>query len=199
MYLSKVHIAPNKVRNIYELHRALWELFPDRKDESRSFLFRAESICLNNGAKVLMQSMHQPCNANKNATIIASKTINYSFIAKQQFKFCLRSNPVKRIVDRENETTNKSIRSIRVPLIKEEEQQQWLTNKFQDACILNVVNIIKEKPIYFYKQKEKRSGKVQPIMYTGILTVKAPELLLQLIAKGIGPAKSFGMGLLSLA
>jgi len=54
-------------------------------------------------------------------------------------------------------------------------------------------------PLRFYKTKEERAGKIQPVSYKGVLNVRDAEGVVMLIRKGIGPAKAFGCGLLSLA
>jgi len=43
------------------------------------------------------------------------------------------------------------------------------------------------------------AGKIQPVRFQGILQVVNPGALQETTIKGIGPAKSFGCGLLSLA
>ncbi|EKD37059.1 MAG: CRISPR-associated CSE3 family protein, partial [uncultured bacterium] len=59
MYLSKIMISGAACRNPYEIHRALWKLFPPVPDADRDFLFRVERAGQQN-AEVLMQSMREP-------------------------------------------------------------------------------------------------------------------------------------------
>ncbi|WP_257293980.1 type I-E CRISPR-associated protein Cas6/Cse3/CasE [Endozoicomonas sp. YOMI1] len=204
MYLAKVHIAPAKSNNAYELHRALWQLFPDRPDDNRSFLFRVESLSRAFGAQVLMQSHLKPTGSGEHVRCLATKVVNYQFQEGQQLRFRLRCNPVKAVKDERKGTVTRNgrthIRSVRVPLIREEEQQQWLSSKLRQAgARLQAVNIVQENPLYFRKVQEKRSGKVQPVLFEGVLLVNDPAAFQIVVADGIGPAKSFGMGLLSLA
>jgi len=86
-----------------------------------------------------------------------------------------------------------------VPLLHEEQQQAWLERKFQDFAQLDTLIIQPEPVLYFRKIKEKRSGKIQPVLFEGILIVSEPELFFAQLQKGIGPAKAFGCGLLSIA
>jgi len=53
-------------------------------------------------------------------------------------------------------------------------------------------------PLRFRKGKEDRAGKIQPVSFQGVLNVKNPAILSELIQNGIGPAKAFGCGLISL-
>uniref|UniRef100_UPI002148543F type I-E CRISPR-associated protein Cas6/Cse3/CasE n=1 Tax=Endozoicomonas sp. ONNA2 TaxID=2828741 RepID=UPI002148543F len=84
MYLAKVRISPNKSGNAYELHRALWQLFPHRPDDSRSFLFRVERQCRQSGAEVLLQSEYPPVNQGADALCLASKPVNYQLAEGQR-------------------------------------------------------------------------------------------------------------------
>lgn len=204
MYLAKVHIAPEKSRNAYELHRALWQLFPDRPDDNRSFLFRVENQSRLSGAQVLLQSQLEPVASAEHVRCLATKVVDFRFLQDQQLRFRLRCNPVKAVKDERKGTVSRNgktyTRSVRVPLIREEDQQQWLENKLQQAgAQLLVVSIVQEAPLYFRKVREQRSGKVQPVLFEGALQVDDPATFHKAVAEGIGPAKSFGMGLLSLA
>ena len=204
MYLSKVHISPGKSRNAYELHRALWQLFPGRPDDNRSFLFRVESLCRHSGAQILLQSEHEPSTGDRDARCLASKPVDYRFSVGQQLRFRLRCNPVKAVKDECRGTVTRNgteyVRSLRVPLIHDEQQQQWLEKKLQQAgAQILVADVIQEAPVYFRKSSEKRSGKIQPVLFEGALQVIEPEPFYRAVIDGIGPAKSFGMGLLSLA
>lgn len=204
MYLSKVHITPEKSGNAYELHRALWQLFPDRPDDSRSFLFRVESLSRHSGAQILLQSEYEPVPGSTDARCLASKPVNFRFAQDQQFRFRLRCNPVKAVKDdRKGMVTRNGTtytRSLRVPLINETEQQHWLERKLEQVgAQLQLVNVIQEAPLYFRKNREKRSGKIQPVLFEGVLLVREHQSFYQAVIDGIGPAKSFGMGLLSLA
>jgi CRISPR system Cascade subunit CasE len=50
-----------------------------------------------------------------------------------------------------------------------------------------------------YFRKKDRPGKVVTISYTGLLGVNDTKPLMNLVENGIGPAKAFGCGMLSLA
>ena len=204
MYLAKVHIAPEKSRNAYELHRALWQLFPDRPDDNRPFLFRVENQSRLSGAQVLLLSQLEPSSEGKHVRCLAVKAIDYRFQENQQLRFRLRCNPVKAVKDERKGAVTRNgktyIRSVRVPLIREEDQQQWLEKKLKQAgARLLAINTVQEAPLYFRKTRDQRSGKVQPVLFEGLLQVNDPALFSKSVIEGIGPAKSFGMGLLSLA
>ncbi len=201
MYLSKVQLSWEQARNPYEQHRALWQLFPNSPDAQRSFLYRVEQTVKGQGAGLLMQSLHSPVETGV-VNLVAIRDFNPFLYQGQTLRFRLRANPVKTIKDpRKGERIKNGktyTRTVRVPLIKEEQQAAWLTKKLDGAAALKALTIQQELPLNFRKKSEKRSGKIQPILFDGILTVEDPEALLTLIKYGIGPAKSFGCGMLSL-
>ena len=202
MYLSKIIIKPEKMNNAYELHRVLWELFPDRPDEERPFLFRVENQS-NQGAQILMQSLYQPIERSENASCLAVKAVNYDFSAGQMLRFRVRANPAVKIKDPgkgdfiRNGITQ--MRSSRVPLVGDN-QQSWFEKKLQgNGARLIHVNVMQEQPLYFRKSNAKHAGKIISVLFEGVLEVVSPDGFHKIIANGIGPAKSFGMGLISLA
>ena len=205
MYLAKVHIVPGKSHNAYELHRALWELFPGQSESTRGFLFRVEKQNRMAGAEVLLQSDVEPIAQANSARRLACKPLSFALSEGQILRFRVRCNPVKSIKDKRRGTVTRNgttyTRSVRVPIIDEDEQCQWLKKKFKGVgALLQGVNIIQESPLYFRKHKEKRSGKIQPVLFEGMLRVQSADLFIEeALKKGVGPAKSFGMGLVSLA
>ncbi|EFE7734285.1 type I-E CRISPR-associated protein Cas6/Cse3/CasE, partial [Escherichia coli] len=50
-----------------------------------------------------------------------------------------------------------------------------------------------------YFSGEGKNGKIQTVCFEGVLTINDAPALIDLLQQGIGPAKSMGCGLLSLA
>lgn len=200
MYLSKIMIHGSISRNPYEIHRALWRLFPENADVERDYLFRVERSSPQQ-AEVLMQSCREPVVRDlQESKIIASRDFPLRIKADMRLRFLLVANPVKTINDESGRLNGKGeIKKCRVPLIHEEEWRTWLERKFEGRAELDTLIAEKRLALHFRKAKEKRVGKIQPVNFEGILTVKEPSSFTTLIASGIGPAKAFGCGLLSLA
>lgn len=202
MYLSKVQLGWEHAKNPYELHKALWQLFPDRPDENRSFLFRVENVVKNQSAQLLMQSVDKPVSGAK-GELLACREIPLHLHEGQLLRFRLRANPIKTIKDAEKGVVEKKgksfTRTARVPLIHEEQQQAWLERKFENVALLQSLNIQKELVLNFRKHKEQRSGKIQTVLFDGVFQVLNPTALIAMMEQGIGPAKSFGCGMLSVA
>jgi len=200
MYLSKIYIVWQKARNPYDIHKVIWQLFPNRPDSNRDFLFRVEKQQRGFGTDVLMQSNQEPIGADSTCFIKASREYDLSLIKGQRLRFRLRANPTKKISDKKGRKNKKGdIKKCRVPLIREEEQKEWIERKLADICSLDALIIHRELPLYFRKHIEQRSGKIQTVLFDGIFGVENPIALLDMMKMGIGPAKAFGCGLLSLA
>jgi CRISPR system Cascade subunit CasE len=203
MYLSKIHISWQQAQNPYQLHQALWRLFPGFDEKEREFLFRVEQLQKGIGAQVLMQSLIQPQSREQGPALLAQREYVLNTQNGQRLRFRLRANPIKTIKDSSKGTVEKKgktfTKTVRVPLLHEEQQQTWLEHKLQPFAQLETLIMQPEPVLYFRKAKEGRSGKIQTVMFDGILTVTDAEAFKNQITKGIGPAKAFGCGLLSLA
>lgn len=202
MYLSKVKLNLSQAKNPYEQHRALWKLFPDRYSESRFFLYRVEQWHKTLGAEIIMQSLYQP-EPSDDVGMIASRKFLFSLQNGQLLRFRIRANPVKAIKDKTKGSVVKNektfMRSVRVPLINEEQQFEWLKRKLSNAARIESIMAQQEPPLNFRKAKEGHNGKIQPVLFDGTITVTDPQALVELIQIGIGPAKAFGCGMLTLA
>lgn len=136
----------------------------------------------------------------------------------QILSFRLRANPTKRIAK-----GNKAIRGKRVGLLREEEQLAWLIRKGQKRekgqaggfeiltkCIKDEkeeaqqiprVSVQPEGKRNWHKKEGKHSHKTThlAVRFNGLLQITDADAFRQTLARGIGPAKAFGFGLLSIA
>ena len=200
MYLSKIFLSWQKARNPYEIHRELWQLFPNQPDNNRDFLFRVEKQQKGFGTEILMQSVQKPIKTNSACRIAANREYDLSLKGGQKLRFRLRANPIKTISDEKRRKNQKGeVKKCRVPLVREEEQKVWLERKLANICSLESLIIHREIPLYFRKHKEQRSGKILTVLFDGIVGVEYPTAFVDMIRMGVGPAKAFGCGLLSLA
>lgn len=199
MFLSKIMINGPACRNPYEIHRLLWRLFPEDADAPREFLFRVGHSDRNH-AEVLMQSLKKPDRSSAEAKVLGWKDFPLALHTGQRLRFLLIANPIKTIIDEAGrKKEDGETKKCRVPLIREEDRQTWIERKFQEAAAFETLTIAPLCALRFRKGKEDRAGKIQPVSFQGVLNVKDPEIMKDLIHDGIGPAKAFGCGLLSLA
>ena len=186
MFLSKVQLGG--VKNPYKIHRSLWDLFPDMPDAERPFLYRVSWPSHEGPWEVLMLSRIAPdAKASDSCAILATKEFKPKLIVGQVLRFTLCANPTKRL----------SAERKRVPLIHEEQQIEWLRRKLGDSANLLEAQIADGRVLHF--RRKGVLGKVATITFNGLLQVTEPGGLTEAVEDGIGPAKAFGCGLLSLA
>lgn len=202
MFLSRVEIPWEFARNSYDLHRQLWRLFPGEEKETRSngeelrqgFLFRIENNSTGRPARLLVQSRRAPVAAS-GVVLVGTREIQPRPVAGQRLAFLLTANPVKTVTDVQRDTKpGKKSEKCRVPLIKEEDQREWIARKLASAGEIETVSILPHAPIYF--RKENRGGKFVTATFEGVMNVRNPDVLVSHLDNGIGPAKAFGCGLL---
>lgn len=202
VYLSQCVLKTVRPVNPYQLHQKIWRLFPDQESEQRSFLFRVENLGQAGVQKILLQSKEKPQASSGDLLLLHNKEIDLSGIKRQpKLRFMLRANPTKKIKDQQGKTTNQG--KVRVPLIDELEIMGWLKRQLQNCADINEdeFSILRQDLLSFRKpgDKQQHFGKIQTVTYTGIMSVTDYALLVDKISSGIGPAKAFGCGLLSLA
>ena len=202
MFLSRVEIPWALSRNPYEFHRHLWRLFPEEAKESRSsdtetrqgFLFRIEENKPGRPARLLVQSRRLPQGTSE-LTLIGTREFYPQPVPGQRLSFILTANPIKTIIDIQRDfKPGKQSEKCRVPLIREEEQREWLARKLASAGEIVTANVQPQPPMYF--RKGRRAGKLATATFDGVLQVSDPASLTTLLENGVGPAKGFGCGLL---
>jgi CRISPR system Cascade subunit CasE len=202
MFLSRVEIPWDVVRNPYEIHRQLWRLFPGEDKEARKnaeearqgFLFRLESHQPGRPLRLLIQSRRAPEPAS-GLMIVGTREIRPQPAHGQRLAFLLTANPVKTIIDAQREAkSGKSSDKCRVPLMHESEQREWLKRKLIGAGEIEAVDMLPHAPVFF--RKGNRGGKLATVTFEGVLRVIESESLVRHLENGIGPAKAFGCGLM---
>lgn len=118
---------------------------------------------------------------------------------EQQWAFRLQANPTKSI-----KTEGYSTRGKRVGILKPEDQIEWLWKQARKFGFHMPINRV-ELPEVMVREAESvdfaRQGSTVTLMrvvFDGILAVDDPELLRTALTEGIGRAKGYGNGLLTL-
>lgn len=208
MYLSKLSLDPknaqvqSEIANRYELHRTLTAQFPGRKRKEIGLLYRLELPDLYHLQPItlLVQTQVAPIweNIQKRGMLILSpqiKEFDPHFSTSNIFYFRLLGNPTAR--RKQPDGSRK-----RVGLYDREEQQEWMRRKAKGGGF-NIVSLQLTDLglVESTKKANKKTFQIKhlAIRYEGILSITDPEQFSKTIAKGIGSAKAFGFGLLSLA
>lgn len=205
MYLSKLILNPRNagarrdVATPYELHRSLVRSL-NGYDEKDRLLFRLEPERGDGGPVALVQTAElepdwSPLLANQYLVqALGPKPVSLDLPAGAHLAFRLVANPTKK-------QGNK-----RIALDDEAAYHAWLARKAAQAGfrVLQVAAVpfwINEEHLHdtprdgYPKQNIPHFG----VRFDGVLQVTDAATLQHAVRRGIGPAKAFGFGLLSLA
>jgi CRISPR system Cascade subunit CasE len=205
MYLSRLKLNSNNRTtrelniNQYLLHQAIYRAFPDvsvggagrilyRLDISHdgkiNLLVQSEKVPDWDKAEILTKCLEEP--------VEKPKDFPPPFTEGQTLFFLLRANPS--IKKKEENKKN----GYRLGLIKEEDQLSWFKNKAEQGgfAVISCQTI----PEGISKEDNKEQTlRHYAVRFEGVLKVVNPELFKQTVERGIGSAKGFGFGLLSVA
>jgi CRISPR system Cascade subunit CasE len=211
----------------YDLHRTLWRCFPGN-DPGR-VLFRVDPDRIGAPPTILVQSDLRPqwerLEERGEHYLLAPpdlKEFQPSFTSGQCLRFRLRANPTKKVASLSKterlagigSAEEKTKNGQRLALLHEEEQVAWLLQKgakggfripgewLQTVDGRKVPNfrieVIPEGWVRCGKDGHTE-GRFLAVRFEGVLEATDPDQLRQTIFDGIGSAKGFGFGLLSLA
>lgn len=209
MYLTKLLLNPanqdawRDVSSPYDMHRSLQRAFPNGEPDENRLLFRVEPWRPGmRGVPVLVQS--------------STARPDWSFVEARNDAYCLdvqgpkRVNPQlqsgQQLAFRLLGNATKKSQGKRIALCDEEDYHEWLRRK-ADQSGFQVLQMAASS--YWINEEhlsrspddgyDKRNIPHFAVRYDGVLQVTDSDQLRSSIAAGIGPAKAFGFGLLSLA
>lgn len=208
MYLSLLKLDLSLIRarrllvNPYRLHQAICRAFPDAEEGGYGrVLYRVDEDRQAGTASILVQSEKEP-DWGKAALLYTclgepprTKPWDPQVSKGQVLYFRLRANPtVKR-------------NGKRFGLLREEDQLKWLARK----ALSSGFTVLSCRVVCEGIERSEKTGK-QPdastdgqimsflaVRFDGVLRVEKPPLFLKSLQGGIGPGKSMGFGLLSIA
>jgi CRISPR system Cascade subunit CasE len=224
----RIRRVQRELANPYELHRTLMSAFHTDLPAQERVLYRLEVDARTGVPSLLLQSHTRPDWAwlgNPGARDYLTqapetKAFELTFSPGQTLAFRLRANPtVKRWLPGDKEKPDSEKKPMRVAITGEEALGAWLDRKAVQGGFRLLRVAIREEGDLTARQPRKNSdvgetteetidtgGRVprrkltfRAICFEGALEVVDPDLLWQTVRQGIGPGKSFGFGLLSLA
>ncbi len=184
----------------YLLHQAVYRAFPDEGDGGPGrVLYRMDTDRAGN-TNLLVQSEKEPDWGRavllRDCIIepIASKPISFAFRQGQALYFRLRANPtVKRATRDQPDTTR------RLGLFREEEQLGWLARKARNGGFGIMTCRTASEGMQHDDRGKRDKLRHFAVIFEGTLRIADPELFETTVGSGIGPAKAFGFGMLSVA
>lgn len=175
-----------------------------RRTEEQAFLFRVDPWP-GGRAVVLVQSGREPdwdyAFHNAGHLLVAppeTKPYNPAFTAQQLLRFRLEANPTRKI-DTKSGPDGRRRNGKRVP-VKADGLEVWLASR-AEALGFRIDHLDDVQGGYFHASKgnEATLNRLRSARYNGVLKVVDADRLADTLAHGIGPEKSYGCGLLSIA
>ena len=209
MYLSRLILNPRSRRTQrelaapYEMHRAVMSGFPEDLGDDERILFRVD-VDRHTGVPTVLVQSRRPADWSEleaaDGHLLAphflgkpnpvQKQSELNVAAGQRLAFRLRANPSFK---RDGQ---------RLACLREEDQRAWLDRKADDSGfrVLSLL-VIPEGMVTPEKHSAEASHRMSvcSVRFDGLLVVTDSETFRDTLAAGIGPAKAFGFGLLSVA
>jgi len=222
MYLSRLILNPrhrrvqSELARPYELHRSILSAFPTPLPSEERVLYRLESDASGGRLALLVQSESAPdwrWAEEAGGYLLAGtraqvKQFDLALRVGQVLAFRLRANPTVKKKSHGPADERQHNNGIRLGLAKEEDQRAWLERKGEQHGfrVLRAQIIPEGMQIGAQPVSEDRDASVPrrrlahlAVRYEGLLQVTDPDLVGEAVRNGIGSAKGFGFGLLSLA
>lgn len=218
MYLSRLMLNPRHKRvqselaRPYELHRSILRAFPPILPADERILYRLDVEDEGRRLALLVQSQYPPdwgWAAEIPGYLLRppeTKSFDVHLPAGQLCLFRLRANPTVKKKSHQDPCREAPKNGVRLGLVREEDQRAWLEKKGEQHGFRVVrVTIIPEGLKKAYQPVEEgaegsphRQLTHLAVRFDGLLQVTDPERFREAIQKGIGSAKGFGFGLLSV-
>lgn len=210
MYLSRLQLNPasrilwrNVIDQPYRLHQLVMQGFPDgvRRDDA-NVLHRLDQAY--NQIMLLVQSDLKPAwNSLQDNVLLPTNPFDpypnpavramdgLELVNGRIYTFRLRANPVKRLSSGKGNKPGP-----RVQLVHENAQMEWLQRKAEQSGfrLLDARINPEGKQTDYYKKLT-----IYTMLVNGRLQITDTATFNTALQQGIGPAKAFGCGLLSLA
>lgn len=209
IYLSRLQLNPQsrmvqrELNSPYQLHRTIMRGFTLPR-EAAGVLYRLEVDPHTGSAELLVQSSITPnwtplADVGQGYYLLTppeSKAVDVDIPTGRSLRFRLRANPTIKKT-RDNRHSN------RVPFKREEEQLDWLAQRALPAGFAVQEAFVRDEREYTDRTGQAGETRHRFTLYTvlfeGRLQVTDAPAFAAAWQYGIGPARAFGCGLLSLA
>jgi len=222
MYMSRIQLKRDTlgVRDLvrllsgegYHAHRLIWNLYADSNERKRDFLYRHE---VNGGWPGFYTVSERLPTDTTDMWQIKSKPYFPKLSKGQRLSFVLRANPVRSKRDEKNKLHRHDVvmdaktqikkqgngtdEDMFLANIVQEAGTKWLearSDKFGFSINRDQVRADGYRQHVIYKKKSSPPIRFSTLDINGVLTILDPELFVNALYKGIGPAKGFGCGMM---
>jgi CRISPR system Cascade subunit CasE len=192
-------VAQLRIRDAYDWHQRAWECFPGRPRDHRDFLTRIENK--GDHLRLLILSQTRPSRPSwcPPEAWCGTKEINGAYLSHRRYRFQLCANPTKK-VKAFNPDGSERPNGRRVPIRNRDELVAWIRRKGEQGGFS-----VNEDTLQTLRlgrknfQKDGHRGLLNAVEFRGMLAVTDQAKFRETLARGVGPAKAFGFGLLAIA
>lgn len=206
MFLTKLQLRSKEAifKNVYDSHQALWELFADRPDRKRDFLFRemdavtylalsAREPVDRQGVWNMAVKPYAPRLAEGDRLYVslrANAVVKRKGVDGKQDRFDVVQDARKPYKERGEEPPSRAA-------LAQREGAKWLLARqealglcFEDQSLVVESYMVRR---YWRDGHDVRFGTLD---FAGFAEISDPHKALHALCTGVGPAKGFGCGLL---
>jgi CRISPR system Cascade subunit CasE len=212
MFLSRIVLSGQDSRALhaqadaYLMHQLVYAGFPDREAGGPGrVLFRVDGDRSGRAPEVLVQSEREPDWSGLLAESVLQaadhKAVRLHLAAGHRLRFRLRANPtVRRVFSPPAPEGQPKKSGTRVGVYGEDPQRAWLARKAEQHGFRVLDSRVTDRGLQVAR-KAKGSSPLQHLCvdFDGTLEVTDSDRFLAVLYSGIGSAKAFGFGLLSVA
>ncbi|GLI45715.1 type I-E CRISPR-associated protein Cas6/Cse3/CasE [Methanoculleus bourgensis] len=200
------------IRNPYEVHAMIWRIFSDGSRKKRDFIYRME--VQDRSPLIYAVSESEPVDLD-GIWEIDQREYNPVLRAGQRLGFSLRANPVRTkrnemgkhcrhdvVMDAKKLLLDSGCSPDARPpeaVLVQQEGYNWLESRagrLGFSVERDLVRADGYRQHRFRKWDGSQGVAISTIDFNGVLTVTDPDRFEETLVTGVGPAKSFGCGLL---
>lgn len=198
LHLDRRSVKALRITDAYSLHRVVYSLFEDIRDEQEKQASTTSGILYADqggdykARKILMLSNRQPvARVDGQYGEVQSKTISESFLAHDQYRFKVIVNPTRR-----DNASRKLVpvrgRDLVAPWFAERALASWGFEASARHLQVDKIDVLQ------FKDKAQRPVTVGQAYVQGLLRVTDRDRFVASFEQGIGRARAFGCGLLQI-
>lgn len=198
LHLDRAAIQALRIADTYSLHRVVYGLYNDIRDDAAKVQSRASGILWadqggnTHGRQILMLANRPPAaQAEGGHGKVQSKRIPTGFLDHQNYRFQVIVNPTRRSSASRKLMPIKGREAIAAWFV-ERAQQSWGFAPEPDQLQVDRVQVLR------FNDKAGRLITLAQAHVEGLLTVSSPEQFVHSFSSGIGRGRAFGCGLLKI-
>jgi len=199
-------------KNPYTLHQSIWRLFSDDSERDRDFIYRLDQE--RNRPLVYTVSAREPLD-RQDLWHIESKRYQPRLFPGMHLFFMLRANPIRTKRDEAGKQHRHDVVMEAKTQIKSEKTKQssdistatliqeagslWLSARAEKNGFSLSTDALRADGYQqhrFLKGRGKRRISISTLDFSGVLSITDPKHFIEMLYKGIGPAKAFGCGMM---